>query len=192
MEFLKDLTWIEIVYWASALVGGTLFFFRAALFFIVGDVDDLDVDTAGDIEASHSDTDISFKLLSLQGLTAFFMMFGLSGLAFISSEIAIPFTILGGTAVGLFSVWVISFIFTFFKGLQSDGTLNIENAIGQTGSVYLRIPESGTGQVRVTVQGGLKIFDARSVSGQEIPSQSPVKVVQVQGSSTLIVERLDT
>ncbi len=192
MEFIQNLSWIEIVYWASALIGGLLFLFRAALFFIVGDVDDLDFDTDGVIDASHGDTDISFKLLSLQSLTAFFMMFGLSGLAFINTEMAIPFTILGGTAVGLFSVWVISFIFTFFKGLQSEGTLKIENAIGQIGSVYLRIPKSGIGQVRVTVQGGLKIFDARSASGQEIPSQSPVKVVQVQGSSTLIVERLET
>lgn len=186
MEFLTDLTWIETVYWASALIGGILFAFRAALFFIAGDVDNLD----GDLDGG-GDTDLSFKLLSLQGLTAFFMMFGLTGLAMVSGGIATPFTILGGAAVGLFSVWVISLIFSFFKRLQSDGTMKIENAIGQTGSVYLRIPENGSGQVRVTVQGGLKIFDARSLGGREIPTRAAVKVVQVQGGHTLIVEPID-
>ena len=102
MEFLTDLTWIETVYWASALIRGILFVFRAALFFIAGDVDDLDGIVDGDADISHGETDLSFKLLSLQGLTAFFMMFGLTGLALVSGGIATPITILGGAVVGLF------------------------------------------------------------------------------------------
>lgn len=45
-----------------------------------------------------------------------------------------------------------------------EGTINIRNAIGSEGSVYLAIPKNGTGQVQVIVQGSLKTFDAFSKS----------------------------
>ena len=188
MSFFRNLTPIEIVYWASAIVGGILFLFRTALLFIGGDIGDTDGD--GDVFDGNGDSDFSFKLLSLQGLTAFFMMFGLSGLAFVGSGLASIWSTLGGAAVGLFSVWVLRFIFSFFIRLQSDGTLRLQNAIGQSGKVYLRIPANGTGQVQVSVQGGLKIFDAQSVDEGEIPSGENVHVVDVIGERLLVVEKL--
>src|SRR3970040_851782 len=102
MSFFRHITPIEIFYWASAIVGGILFLFRTALLFIGGDIGDTDGD--GDVFDGDGDSDFSFKLLSLQGLTAFFMMFGLSGLAFVSSGLASIWSTLGGAAVGLFSV----------------------------------------------------------------------------------------
>ena len=196
MDFLSELTLIEIVYWVSAVVGGILFLFRAALFFIGGGFGDLggDADFDGDFDGDvdiGSEADFSFKLLSLQGLTAFFMMFGLGGLAIISTGVAPAWSVLGGMAIGLFTVFVLSMIYNFFIRLQSEGTLNIQNAVGREGSVYLRIPATGSGQVQVSVQGGLKIFDARAAGGQEVPTGAAVKVVGIQGSSTLIVEPLE-
>jgi len=191
VDFLRDLTLIEVVYWASALVGGILFLFRAAMFFIGGGIDgDIHTDFDGDIDVSH-DADFSFKLLSLQGLTAFFMMFGLGGLAIISTGAATAWSVLGGTAIGLFTVWVLSMVYNFFIRLQSEGTLKIQNAVGQSGTVYLRIPAHGTGQVQIAIQGGLKIFDARAAGGNEVSTGTAVNVVGIQGSSTLIVEPID-
>ena len=185
MSLFQDLSPIEIVYWASAIIGGVLFLFRTALLFIGGDVGDAEADG----EISDGDSDISFKLLSLQGLTAFFMMFGLSGLAFVSSGLADVWSTLGGAAIGLFSVWVLRYIFSIFLRLQSDGTIQLKNAIGQSGVVYLRIPAKGTGQVQVSVQGGLKIFDAQSSSEEEIPTGENVLVVDIIGENLLIVEK---
>ena len=186
MSFFQDLSPIEIIYWASAIIGGMLFLFRTALLFLGGDVSDGDAD--GDV--LDGDSDFSFKLLSLQGLTAFFMMFGLSGLAFVSSGLATIWSTLGGAAIGLFSVWVLRYIFSIFVRLQSDGTVRLKNAVGQTGNVYLRIPAQGTGQVQVSVQGGLKIIDAKSVGEEEIATGENVRVVDVIGESLLIVETL--
>jgi hypothetical protein len=191
MAIFQDLRLIETVYWISAILGGVLFIFRTILFFVAGDIDGVDADGIdGEFDAAVGDTDFSFKLLSLQGITAFFMMFGLSGLAFLSSNASDLLSAVGSIAIGLFSVWVLSLIFAFFIRMQSDGTLHSKNAIGESGTVYLRIPADGIGQVQVSVQGGLKIYDAKSAANEEIATGESIKVVETIGESILIVEKI--
>lgn len=188
------MTWVEIVYWASTIIGGLLFLLRTALFFIAGDAgSDIDVDFNGgfdgDFDDSHGDTDLSFKVLSLQSLTAFFMMFGLAGLALIKANIDPVWTILGSAIVGSFTVWVISIIFAAMIRLQSEGTMRIKNAIGKEGTVYLSIPASGTGQVRVAVQGSLKVLDAVSANGKIFSTGERIEVVNVKSDNILVVDK---
>ena len=80
-------------------------------------------------------------------------------------------------------------IFKAMGRLQSDGTMQIHNAIGQNGSVYLTIPAKGSGQVRVAVQGSLKILNAVSKDGKKIATGENIQVVDISGSDTLIVEK---
>lgn len=202
---MNDLPWIEIVYWVATIIGGTLFVLRTILLVIGGgfggddfEVDDIDVDpdfdVDHDIEADHSgsfaDSDFSFKLLSTQGITAFFMMFGLVGLAFAKANALIIVSLLGATAAGLFSVWVISILFMQMKRLQSDGSINIQNALGQNGSVYLKIPSNGTGQVQITIQGALKIFDAYSEDKETINTGEKISVTKIIDHNTLGVKKI--
>ena len=119
-----------------------------------------------------------------------FMMFGLVGLALVKANIVIILTLFGATLAGLFSVWVISIIFMKMKGLQSDGTINIKNAIGQSGSVYLKIPARGTGQVQITIQGALKIFDAISEEKELIKTGEKIRVKRIIDHNTLSVEKI--
>ena len=62
-------------------------------------------------------------------------------------------------------------------------------AIGVKGSVYLRIPEDGVGQVTVEVGGAQKTFNAKSEDGQGIATGDFIEVVDVI-SSTLVVKRV--
>jgi membrane protein implicated in regulation of membrane protease activity len=169
-----------------------------------GDVDidgDLDVDAdVGDashdlVEAGHDshsldNSDFSFKFASLQGLTAFFMMFGWVGLAIIRDS-GLPgwAAVFGGCFAGVVTVYIIAFMFRFFISLQSDGTMRVKNALGAGGEVYLRIPAEGSGQVQVEVDGRLKIFDAVSASKEEIKTGEQVTVVWVQDNGVLVVEK---
>jgi len=228
---MGNLSWIEIIYWAATIIGGTLFILRTILFLVGGglgdhgydsgmgdamhsdvmsdvmhtdaitdiphDTDMVDLHLEVDHDGIHSsdihdvgDTDVSFQLLSLQGLTAFFMMFGLVGLALYKANLFVPLTVVGAVVVGLFTVWVISVLFSQMTRLQSDGTIDIGNAVGQAGSVYLSIPAKGSGQVQVTVQGSLKILDAVSADGKKISTGVKVRVKGVSDSTTLIVEKL--
>jgi hypothetical protein len=191
---MTGLTWIEIIYWASTIIGGTLFILRVIMMFVGGnfsdDVIDSALDAGGDFPTGdHVDADISFKLMSVQGLTSFFMMFGLVGLALLKAGLPVLLTVLGGMLAGLVTVAITGLIFTQMKRLQTEGTINIQNTIGTEGSVYLTVPKNGTGQVQIIVQGSLKIFDAVSKNKSMIATGEKVHVVGVAAGNTLIVEK---
>jgi len=200
---MSSLSWIEVIYWGSTIIGGTLFLLRTITFLIGAGVDHdvMDTDLHGDIPGDHdfhldmdhteaiADPDFSFKILSLQGITAFFTMFGLIGLALLRAELPIILTIFGGTIAGLFAVWVISLLFSQMRRLQSDGSLNINNAVGQKGKVYLHIPAKGSGQVQLPVQGTLRVFDAVSEDQKSISTGTNIQVTDVVDNKTLAVKK---
>ena len=203
--------WLELVYLGSALIGGTFFVLRILTLIFTGfdfgvshiptdfDTDamagldlagDLDshVDFQGDID--HTSSMLSFKFLSLQGLTAFFMMFGLVGLAIHRARIWAIFSIAGGVLAGLVTVWAIGMIFTLMRGLQSEGNIDLKNAIGKQGTVYLTIPEIGSGQVQVTVQGSLKVLDAVSDNNHKILTKEKIVVIDTLDEHTVLVKKI--
>lgn len=191
---MTGLSWIEIIYWASTIVGGTLFLLRLVTMFLGGGISDDGLDSALDaggpgLTGDHVEADTSFNLLSLQGLTSFFMMFGLVGLALLTAGLPVGLTVIGGMVAGLVTVAVTGLIFTQMRRLQTEGTINIQNTIGQEGSVYLGIPKNGTGQVQIIVQGSLKIFDAVSKNKNMIASGEKIQVVGVISGNTLVVEK---
>jgi len=201
---MNNLSWIEIIYWGATIIGGTLFLLRTILFLVGGglDHDVMDADFHGEMPGDHdfhldldhvdgiADSDFSFKILSIQGVTAFFTMFGLIGLSLLRADLAIIWTMLGGSAAGLFAVYIISLLFSQLKKLQSDGSLKIQNAVGQKGKVYLTISSKGSGQVQLPVQGTLRILDAVSADKKSIKTGSIVQVTDVIDNKTLVVQEL--
>ncbi len=188
-EFFGSLTTVEKIYAACALFGGILFVIRTVLMFLGHDGAD---DLGGDVSDVHGgDADASFKALSLQSLTAFFMMFGLVAMT-LSKQTGVGhgWAILGGVLAGLFTVWVIGRLFLGMKKLQSDGTLRVENAIGQEGEVYLTVAPGKTGQVRVSVQGQLRVFDAATEGAAELKTGTRIRVVRVTGGNVLMIEKV--
>ena len=187
MQSLGSLTSIEQFYLACAALGGVLFVLRTILM-MVGHAGDFAADFhTGDM---HGDADASFKFLSLQSLTAFFMMFGLVALTLSrQTKASEVWAIIGGLAAGALTMWIINRIFIGMKSLQSDGTLKIENAIGQEGSVYLNIPSGKSGQVRVAVQGQLRVFDAVSEGKEQISTGDRIRVKGVS-ANVLVVEKI--
>jgi hypothetical protein len=146
-------------------------------------------DTHG-MDAAHTNTDVSFKFISLQGLTAFFMMFGLAGLALSKSAQPDLVSLGGGIIAGAFTVWVLSRIFIGAQKLQSEGTLNMQNAVGLEGTVYLRIPAGDIGKVNLVLQGALKEFNAVAADRQLIKTGERVRVLGLTAGETLVVERI--
>ncbi|MFN2352867.1 MAG: hypothetical protein ABR497_13085 [Kiritimatiellia bacterium] len=187
MEYYHSLSAMEAFYAGCALFGGILFLIRTVLMF-VGEVGDMDVGEDG--LSVPDDADASFKVLSLQSLTAFFMMFGLVALA-LSRQAGWGHwgSVLGGGAAGAFAVWLIGRIFLGMHRLQADGTLRIENAVGQAGEIYLNIAPGKTGQVRVTVQGQLRVFDAVAAEGVGLQTGDRVVVDRVLGGNVLVVKQ---
>ena len=142
LEFIgiEDLVGFDLVFGISALVGGLLFLLWFVLLMIGGAASDL-FDGLFDIQIG--DTDLSFKALTFQGLSSFLMMFGLIGLMISEMDAPRVLSILGGLGAGGLSMWMVSKLFDTFKELEQDQTMDLDNATGSTGTVYLRIPPSG-------------------------------------------------
>ena len=185
------------IYLVCAIAGGTLLVLRIAMLAIGldhgGDLADgggqLDLnhdgvlDDLADGQAGHGG--ISF--LSLQSIAGFFTMFGLVGMGLLQIKASEVLSLVGALAAGAFTAWCSGMIFLFMRRLQSDGTLELQNAVGQFGAVYLTVPTEGTGVVNVTVQGALRTLDAVSSNGQAIPTGRIVKVLAITGGKILVV-----
>ena len=131
IEWFLSLTAMDKVFLICALVGGLLFLVRVVMMFLGGDAGDGEVDVHVDTAAVDADvhvdghdvadSDSAFKLLSLQGITAFLMMFGLVGLAMSRGSGLHQLVALGGgLAAGLASVWVVDRLFRAFGRLQKS------------------------------------------------------------------------
>lgn len=177
---------LELVFTVCALIGGTLFLIRLAMQ-LLGFGSDLATDHPGDVESSH--TDASFKMLSLLGITAFLMMFGLGGRAMLESRPgqALPALLVALLAGGI-SLWLMAWLFKAMKKMQSDGTSRLDKAVGLEGSVYLTIPANDVGKVQIAVNGRLNVLDARAAGGQTLPTGARVKVVRIVNGNILEVE----
>jgi membrane protein implicated in regulation of membrane protease activity len=180
---------LEIFFLACAIIGGFFVLLKLVLQFVGTDTHtDFDMQGDIDIDAQHSDSDLGFRFLSMHGLSAFFMMFGLVGLAFHrQSQVGVIISIVGAVVAGLLSVWVIGKLFQGASRLQSSGTLKTSDAVGSTGTVYLTIPEGGTGRVSLNFRNRLREFDASEINGTAVPTGTPVRVVRVN-ANILVVE----
>lgn len=177
---------LELVFTVCAITGGCMFLIRLGLQ-LLGFSTETPAEHPGEIDSSH--TDASFKVLSLLGITAFLMMFGLGGRAMLETRPDLPAAALAvALLAGGVSMWLMAWLFNSMKKMQSDGTTHIANAVGLEGSVYLTIPAGDIGKVQITVNGRLSVLDARSSGEQALPTGTRVRVTGIVNSNILMVE----
>jgi hypothetical protein len=181
------------IYLVCAVAGGTVLVLKLLLMifgFDSGDAgadfDAADLDYDGAADAGDGSGGV-FNFLSVQSISGFFTMFGLVGMGLMQINASDFWSFVGGLAAGVFTAWSTGMIFLGMRKLHSEGTLVISNAIGQKGTVYLTIPENGSGVVIVTIQGAKRSLNAMSENKQRIPTGSVVKVVGVTAGNILVV-----
>lgn len=189
---------LDSLFMFSAVIGGATFVLRTLLMlFGVGDDHSFGADHdigAGNVSTeastSHSDTDAGTRLLSIQGIAAFLMIFGLVGLALTrEGGAAPPFAVVVALAAGIASMWALARVFGMMMGLQSSGNIDLQQTIGREGVVYLTIRPGSGGQVQVDVQGRLGIYDAQTNGAIELATGRAIRIIGVR-ASTLVVEAL--
>ncbi len=181
---------LGVLFGICAIIGAVLFLIRFIMQ-MLGMAGDFHFFNAAEI--SHTDThigdsDVSFKLLSLQGVAAFLTMFGLVGLAMEQGENNELVSVAAATAAGVFSVWVIQKLFAGMGKLQSTGNIELNNAIGAEGTVYLSISTTARGKVELNIQNRLRIVDAITEDSEPIETGARVRVLKVVESNVLVVE----
>lgn len=170
-----------------AIGGGTLFLVQLVLSMLgMGDAD-LDFGGHHGAETGHTSADTAFKVLSLQGLTAFFGMFGLVGLALHDENHVHPvLAVMGASAAGSFTTWLIARLFRAARKLETSGTMDLQKAVGATGTVYLRIAPDKPGKVTLSVHGRLIELDAISPT-QTLDTGTEVRVERVLADGSVSV-----
>lgn len=200
MDYLAGLNFLEKIYLMCAILGGAFFVLRTVLMLAGmgdhssdtdgggGDFDhDFDHGDSGD-HVDHVDHDAGLRLLTLQGLTAFIMMFGATGFAFSrGSFLNNVMTFIIGAAVGLFAMWLVAKGFALMRSLQCTGTMRISDAIGEEASVYLTIPADGIGKIQVVISGRLMVVDAVSQDKVQLKTGARVCVSEVTSGGMLSV-----
>jgi len=175
-----------VVYLIMALVG-TLFFVLRLVFalFFGGDAGDLDGDMS---DVGHADS--AFSMFSLLSILAFFMGAGWMGLTCrVDWDLSSMASAMAAAGFGIVLMAMASGLMAFARTLNQVVEYDHNTAIGKTASVYMTIPErgKGSGQIKVTVSGRLKMMDAIS-NGPRIPEFQSVKVLSVGDDGTFVVE----
>lgn len=172
--------------------------------------DDVDVDFDGDINIDSGTVDFgdmaaeassidaiesasSLKFFSVRGIVAFFSLFGWVGIVLLDAGLNTFLVFFLATACGLIGMLVIAVMFYAIAKLQRRGNINIKNAIGKQGQVYLTIPAnmSGKGKINVIIQERYSEVSAMTESEYPIKTGSVVRVVGAVDMNTLLVEKQD-
>ncbi len=185
----SELDLMSQVYWLITVPATVVFAFLLVLTIFSSDAD-TDVNT--DLDHSFADGDgIPFQMLSLKNIIGFFTMFGWSGLGFLSAGLAPFLVILFSFICGFLMMLAMATLFYFMSKLAESGNMNIRNAVGRTGDVYLTIParREGMGKIQITVQGTLQTLDAITDDAEAIPTSAIIEVIGVINNQILLVKR---
>jgi hypothetical protein len=190
---MYDLFFSEHAAWYTipAMIGTAFFALRSFLLLIGSH--HLSADLHGGLHAdTHADDSThSFEVLSIQSIAAFIMGFGWAGLAGLKgTHWALLSVNLVAIACGVAMVWALALMLRAMHEIQTSGTITLGAAVGLDGGVYVTVPGDGQrrGQVRITVDGRERIYDAIS-QGEDLPTGSRVRVLAANDDNTLTVGR---
>lgn len=135
--------------------------------------------------------DAGLRFFTLRGLIAFFSVMGWVGTICCGNGLNLALSIIISSASGFLAMLVIALLMKWLFSLQYDGTEDVRDALGVSGTVYMRIPPSRTGKGKISaiIQG--KLCEKYAVTDEEtmINRDEEVTVVGISGEETLIVRR---
>lgn len=175
--------------WCITLFASLVFIILTILTFVGMDADGgMDVDMGSDMPGDGDSG--PFQLFTFRNFINFLLGFGWSVISFqgvIQNQFVL---ILVAAVIGVLLVIAVMAIFRFMSRMEQSGTIQMANAVGCRGNVYLKIPANkrGEGKVQISIQGAIREFDAITL-GEELETGAPIKVVEVVNDSMLLVER---
>lgn len=184
-EWWDSLIGAERVFWAIA-IGATVL---QVLMFVGSLLGGGDSDADIDVDPDTGHGDVGAKFLSIRAIVAFLVGFGWAGaMAMRAGQDAGIATVIAFFS-GLVFMGVIFAVMRMMMSLRDDGTLNYQNAVGQTCQVYVTIPpaRSGRGKVELMIQGRLITVNAVTEHAEELPPQTSVAVTRVEPGNLLVV-----
>ncbi len=179
------------IYWGIAIFASGVFLIQMVMTFIgIGDADGGDADfDLGDGSGDTLDTGGTLQLFSVRNIINFLLGVGWGGVCFSGSIHNSALLALVALLTGCAFVGVFVMLFRQMHRLEHDGAFRIEDCVGEVADVYLRIPgeRGGEGKIQFSFQGSVQELPAIT-DGPAIPTGQKVRVRQVVGDHTLLVE----
>ena len=165
---------------------------------------DIDTDMSGGDLDGNLDTDMDYSdgsspgdlgtlnFFTVQGVVTFLCVFGWSGILIYGFTGNIPLALILAFVLGAAAMYGVAKLIWASKKLAHNGTLNVRNMLGASGTVYLVIPAGGEGRGKVNISSGERFveFDAVTEDHESLPDGTPVRVTDILGDNVLVVEKL--
>jgi len=184
MDFLTQITdpYLKTL-WIITLAASLIFIVQSLFSFIGGDSDAADFDT--DLDGMHD----SFHWFTFRNLVNFLLGFGWTSIALYHTIDDSFIVAVLAAGVGIFMVWMFFWVSMRLQDLAQDNTMQLTEAIGRVGQVYLHIPQqkSGRGKLHITIRNTLRELDAVT-EGESIPTGASARVVDIIDNQVLMVE----
>ncbi len=156
---------------------------------------DHDLPADGVFGEDHPDAvfhgDSGLRLFTIRGLVAFFAVLGWTGLTLSRGGIAPALSLVFALLAGFGALLLVAYVMKWLYKSQNNGNMDLRNALGVSGTVYITIPpaRSDQGKVNLMLQG--QFCELSAVTDQETPiaTGTEITVVGISGASTLVVKR---
>lgn len=161
---------------------------------------DFDMDISHDIAIDADVSDLSMgdhspvsdvgsmHFFTVQGIVAFLCIFGWSSIIILHGSGKGSLAIVVGMVFGIAAMFVVAKILQLSSHMTQSGTLNLHNALGEVGRVYLTVPPkgAGTGKVNITVQGSFLECDALNSTDEPIKTGESVRIIDIEGDCVIV------
>ena len=179
------------IYWFLAIAASIVFIIQAIMTFAGFDADtDADLPDTPDGGDAAFDAD-GFHLISVKSIICFLLGFGWTGvLGWESIDNGLLLALLA-TLVGLVFMASIAFLIFQVMKLNKDNTFHVEQVVGQTAEVYLRIPaaRSESGKITISHNGSIHELEAYT-DGEEIATGAKARITRKIDGDTVVVEKI--
>lgn len=170
----------------------TLIFILQAVLLLLGLLDDGagDIDDGDGIPDNIGDDGLA--LFTVRGILAFLAVGGWSGVFFIDAGIPPALTIVLALLVGCAALVGCALLIKLILKLQSNGNIQLSNAIGKVGQVYIPIPPQmkGSGKINITIQDKYTEILAMTNESEPLKTGEMVRVIATDEVGCVIVEKI--
>lgn len=192
-----ELTFAEQIFWTIAVIFTILFVLQLISSIIGLDFEsDMDADFDSDFHVDgnmegHFDVDPNFTLFSVRSIIAFFTFFGWVGVITLSGGMDIKTAIIISFISGIIALFFVAIVLFQLVKLAEVGTIEIEEALGKYGKVYVPIPKNRKGTGIVNVEIGRKTMELRAVTDEEnLPTGTIIYVFKILKDNILLVGKI--
>lgn len=182
-----ELTLAKQLFYGIGLLAGLMTVLLAVLA-IFGMEHDEAVDAMASADIDHDGGGI----FSTKPLTGFFLGFGWAGGIALDAGWSLLAALGTASVAGAGLMAIVVLMFRAIYAMKSDGTVQVQKAVGAVGTVYVTVParKASGGQVVVNFNGRQETFSALCGAEQPISSGEKVRVVSLVDNRTVLVEAL--